>query len=65
MRGDWRFETAADVGFGNHEAEEWRDASRHTATTTSCQPGSHRMVRDGHRGGVCTHCGETVSADDL
>ena len=60
---DWRHETAADVGFGNHEVEEWRGALRHS-TVTACQPGAHRMVRDGH-GGVCVHCGETVNGEDL
>lgn len=60
---DWRNETARDVGFGNHEVEEWSGALRHSGPTT-CQPGAHRMVRNGS-GGVCANCGMTVSADEL
>lgn len=61
---DWRRETAADVGWGNWEAQEARDAER-AGGFTSCQPGKHRMISDRHGGGVCVNCGDTVSAGEL
>ena len=58
---DWRNETAADVGFGNWEAEEARGA-RVVDVGAPCY--QHHMVPDGRGGGRCA-CGETVSADEL
>lgn len=61
---DWRRETARDVGFGSCDVEEWRGALRRSVVPV-CPLGVHRMVRDGHGGGVCANCGETVSGEEL
>lgn len=58
---DWRNESAADVGWGNWEAEERRDARR-AAPGGSCY--RHRFAPDGRGGGRCA-CGETLSPEEL
>ena len=61
---DWRRETAADVGWGNWEAQEAKSAERDTEYIT-CPPGHHRMVSDGCGGGICSYCGETINKGEI
>ena len=57
---DWRNETAADVGWGNYEQQEERDARRSTPTG----PCYLHHFQPCNGGGTC-RCGETVGAEEL
>ena len=63
MIDDWRRETAADVGY-DWEREEARDAERYMEPT-ACRPGHHHMIPDGHGGGTCTWCNETITKGEI
>lgn len=57
---NWRNETAADVGWGNHEQQENRDARRATPTGPCYQ----HNFQPCNSGGTC-QCGETIGSEEL
>lgn len=56
----------ADLGRDAHRANqsEHREALRRN-TLGACPPGRHHMMPDRNGGGTCTHCGDTIGADEL